>query len=196
MARTAVCNRHHTVDQQLARWLLLSLDRLQSNQLLMTQELIANMLGVRREGVTNAAGKLQKLGLIAYCRGQITVLDRPKTGAPLLRVLRGGKERIGSPARGESGALELRGPRIARRANTVVDDRPESHAQLHGSAIRWPRRKAPPRAHVAGRRWPTAGNIRSMNMVRIETQGVARVWDLSWFGFIRDKKSATPTKSS
>ena len=77
MSQTAVCNRHHSVDQQLCRWLLLSLDRLSSNQLVMTQELIANMLGVRREGVTDAAGKLQKLGVIQYARGQITVLDRP-----------------------------------------------------------------------------------------------------------------------
>jgi CRP-like cAMP-binding protein len=77
MAQTAVCNRHHSVDQQLCRWLLLSLDRLPSNQLVMTQELIANMLGVRREGVTDAAGKLQRLGVIQYARGQITVLDRP-----------------------------------------------------------------------------------------------------------------------
>ncbi len=77
MAQTAVCNRHHTVDQQLCRWLLLSLDRLPSNQLSMTQELIANMLGVRREGVTAAAGKLQDAGLISYKRGLITVLDRP-----------------------------------------------------------------------------------------------------------------------
>jgi CRP-like cAMP-binding protein len=78
MAQTAVCNRHHSVDQQLCRWLLLSLDRLSSNKLTMTQELIANMLGVRREGVTDAAGKLQKLGVIAYRRGRITVLDRPQ----------------------------------------------------------------------------------------------------------------------
>lgn len=77
MAQTAVCNRHHSVDQQLCRWLLLSLDRLPSNQLTMTQELIANMLGVRREGVTEAAGKLQRAGLIDYHRGRITVLDRP-----------------------------------------------------------------------------------------------------------------------
>ncbi len=76
MAQTAVCNRHHSVDQQLCRWLLMSLDRLDSNQLRMTQELIANMLGVRREGVTESAGKLQKLGLIEYSRGTITVLDR------------------------------------------------------------------------------------------------------------------------
>jgi len=78
MSQTAVCNRHHSVDQQLCRWLLLSLDRLPSNQLTMTQELIANMLGVRREGVTDAAGKLQKVGVIQYHRGQITVLDWPK----------------------------------------------------------------------------------------------------------------------
>jgi CRP-like cAMP-binding protein len=78
MAQTAVCNRHHSIDQQLCRWLLLSLDRLPSNQLTMTQELIANMLGVRREGVTDAAGKLQKLGVIEYSRGHITVLDRPQ----------------------------------------------------------------------------------------------------------------------
>jgi CRP-like cAMP-binding protein len=76
MAQTAVCNRHHLVDQQLCRWLLLSLDRLSSNELVMTQELIANMLGVRREGVTEAAGKLQDAGLIRYRRGRITVLDR------------------------------------------------------------------------------------------------------------------------
>jgi CRP-like cAMP-binding protein len=78
MAQTAVCNRHHSIDQQLCRWLLLSLDRLQDNQLTMTQELIANMLGVRREGVTEAASKLQRLGVIKYVRGKITVLDRPK----------------------------------------------------------------------------------------------------------------------
>jgi CRP-like cAMP-binding protein len=78
MAQTAVCNRHHAVDQQLCRWLLLSLDRLPSNELMMTQELIANMLGVRRGGVTEAAGKLQAAGLIHYHRGKITVLDRLK----------------------------------------------------------------------------------------------------------------------
>ena len=81
MAQTAVCNRHHSIDQQLCRWLLFSLDRLPNNRLVMTQELIANMLGVRREGVTEAAGKLQKLGVIAYSRGKITVLDRPKLEA-------------------------------------------------------------------------------------------------------------------
>ncbi len=78
MAQTAVCNRHHSLDQQLCRWLLLSLDRLHSAEIVMTQELIANMLGVRREGVTEAAGHLQKAGLIRYRRGHITVLDRAR----------------------------------------------------------------------------------------------------------------------
>ncbi|MDT8438869.1 MAG: Crp/Fnr family transcriptional regulator [Wenzhouxiangellaceae bacterium] len=78
MAQTAVCNRHHSIDQQLCRWLLLSMDRLPTSELTMTQELIANMLGVRREGVTEAAGKLQKAGIIRYQRGHITVLDRPR----------------------------------------------------------------------------------------------------------------------
>jgi CRP-like cAMP-binding protein len=77
MGQTAVCNRHHSVEQQLCRWLLLSLDRLSGSELAMTQELIANMLGVRREGVTEAAGKLQRAGLIHYSRGHITVIDRP-----------------------------------------------------------------------------------------------------------------------
>lgn len=77
MAQTAVCNRHHSIEEQLCRWLLFSLDRLAANELVMTQELIGNMLGVRREGVTESAGKLQKLGLISYNRGRITVLDRP-----------------------------------------------------------------------------------------------------------------------
>ena len=81
MSQTAVCNRHHTIEQQLCRWLLLSLDRLQSNSLTMTQELIANMLGVRREGVTEAAGHLQHAGIISYSRGHIEVLDRPKLEA-------------------------------------------------------------------------------------------------------------------
>jgi CRP-like cAMP-binding protein len=78
MAQTAVCNRHHTIDQQLCRWLLLSLDRLSGPRLTMTQELIANMLGVRREGVTEAAGKLQAMGVISYSRGRIVALDRAK----------------------------------------------------------------------------------------------------------------------
>ena len=77
MSQTAVCNRHHSLDQQLCRWLLLSLDRLRGSELVMTQELIANMLGVRREGVTEAALKLQRAGLISYARGRISVLDRP-----------------------------------------------------------------------------------------------------------------------
>jgi len=78
LAQTAVCNRHHALDKQLCRWLLLSIDRLQGDELKMTQELIANMLGVRREGVTEAAGKLQEAGLIKYRRGRITVLDRAR----------------------------------------------------------------------------------------------------------------------
>jgi CRP-like cAMP-binding protein len=81
MTQTAVCNRHHSVDQQLCRWLLLTLDRLHGDDLVMTQELIANMLGVRREGVTEAAGKLQAEGLISYSRGRICVLDRPRLEA-------------------------------------------------------------------------------------------------------------------
>ena len=76
MSQTAVCNRLHTVEQQLCRWLLLSRDRLETDELVMTQELIANMLGVRREGVTHAAGRLQEQGLISYVRGRITILDR------------------------------------------------------------------------------------------------------------------------
>ncbi len=78
MAQTSVCNRHHSIDQQLCRWLLLSLDRLSENQLVMTQDLIANMLGVRRASVSDAASKLQSLGVIKYKQGHITVLDRPK----------------------------------------------------------------------------------------------------------------------
>jgi CRP-like cAMP-binding protein len=78
IAQTAACNRHHSIGQQLCRWLLLSLDRLPGNQMTMTQEVIANMLGVRREGVTDAAGKLQRLGVIEYHRGNIAVLDRPR----------------------------------------------------------------------------------------------------------------------
>ena len=81
MAQTAVCNRHHALDQQLCRWLLLSLDRLDSNELRVTQELIASMIGVRREGVTEAAGRLQKLSVIRYSRGKITVLDRARLEA-------------------------------------------------------------------------------------------------------------------
>ena len=97
MAQTAVCNRHHSVHQQLCRWLLLSMDRLSTNTLVMTQELIANMLGVRREGVTEAAGKLQALGLIEYVRGRITVLDRQKlekTACECYRVVKRETDRL------------------------------------------------------------------------------------------------------
>ena len=97
MAQTAVCNRHHSVDQQLCRWLLLSLDRLSSNELIMTQVLIANMLGVRREGVTEAAGRLQQAGLIHYSRGHIVVLDRPALEARTCEcyaVVKGETERL------------------------------------------------------------------------------------------------------
>lgn len=100
MAQTAVCNRHHSVDQQLCRWLLLSLDRLPSNVLIMTQELIANMLGVRREGVTEAAGKLQRANLIHYCRGRITVLDRPgleERACECYHVVKAESDRLLSP---------------------------------------------------------------------------------------------------
>jgi CRP-like cAMP-binding protein len=100
MAQTAVCNRHHTVEQQLCRWLLLSLDRLPSNELTMTQELLANLLGVRREGVTEAAGKLKAAGLIDYCRGKISVLDRAKLEAQVCecyRVVKRESDRLLSP---------------------------------------------------------------------------------------------------
>ena len=88
MAQTAVCNRHHSIEQQLCRWLLLSVDRLPTNVLTMTQELIANMLGVRREGVTDAAGQAAGGGLIHYSRGRITVLDRPKLEARVANATR------------------------------------------------------------------------------------------------------------
>jgi len=100
MAQTAVCNRHHTLDQQLCRWLLLSLDRLSSNTLTMTQELIANMLDVRREGVTTAAGKLQRLGVIRYHRGRITVLNRghlEKLSCECYAVVKRETDRLRSP---------------------------------------------------------------------------------------------------
>jgi hypothetical protein len=102
MAQTAVCNRHHSLDQQLCRWLLLSLDRLLGNELKMTQELIANMLGVRREGVTEAAGKLQKSGAIRYSRGKITVLDRPqveKLSCECYAVVKKESDRLSAPHR-------------------------------------------------------------------------------------------------
>jgi CRP-like cAMP-binding protein len=97
IAQTSVCNRHHSLDQQLCRWLLLSIDRLPSNELAMTQELIANMLGVRREGVTEAAGRLQRDGLIEYSRGHIVVLDRPgleRRTCECYAVVRGEYERL------------------------------------------------------------------------------------------------------
>ena len=97
MAQTAVCNRHHSVDQQLCRWLLLTLDRLRGNEIVMTHELIANMLGVRREGVSEAAGKLQKAGVLRYRRGHITVLDRPeleKLCCECYRVVKNESERL------------------------------------------------------------------------------------------------------
>ncbi|AUN96123.1 Crp/Fnr family transcriptional regulator [Pseudazoarcus pumilus] len=100
MAQTAVCNRHHALDRQLCRLLLLSLDRLQSNELVMTQELIASLLGVRREGVTEAAGNLQKAGLIAYRRGHISVIDRPgleKRSCECYRVVRTETDRLLPP---------------------------------------------------------------------------------------------------
>ncbi len=125
MAQTAVCNRHHSVDQQLCRWLLLCLDRLPSNQLNMTQELIANMLGVRREGVTEAAGKLQSAGVIRYSRGRITVLDRPKLEKAVVRVLRRGQEGVRSPALRHPPRRSLlrRGRRLRHlvRSSTVRD---------------------------------------------------------------------------
>jgi CRP-like cAMP-binding protein len=110
MTQTAVCNRHHAVDQQLCRWLLLMLDRLASSEVLMTQELIANMLGVRREGVTEAAGKLQDEGLIEYRRGRIRVLDRSRLEARVCEcyaVVRREYERL-MPYRQESGAARAR----------------------------------------------------------------------------------------
>ncbi|MCC5793482.1 MAG: Crp/Fnr family transcriptional regulator [Chromatiales bacterium] len=106
MAQTAVCNRHHSIDQQLCRWLLLSLDRLPGNRLNMTQELIANMLGVRREGVTEAAGKLKELGVIDYHRGHITVLDRPRLeqlACECYAVVRRETDRLQGPPRRAQG---------------------------------------------------------------------------------------------
>jgi len=92
MTQTAVCNRHHEVDQQLCRWLLLSLDRLAGSELVMTQELMANMLGVQRGGVSEAAGKLQAEGLIRYSRGRISVLDRPQLEARVCECYRAVKK--------------------------------------------------------------------------------------------------------
>ena len=98
MTQTAVCNRHHSVEQQLCRWLLLTLDRVSSRELVMTQELVASMLGVRREGITEAAGKLQHAGFISYRRGHISVLERAGLETPRVRVLRRGQEGTGPPA--------------------------------------------------------------------------------------------------
>ena len=126
MAQTAVCNRHHSVDQQLCRWLLLSLDRLPSNKLTMTQELIANMLGVRREGVTEAAGKLQAAGLIHYSRGRITVLDRPGLEARACECYDVVKTGVRSPAP-EYARHVILGSVMATPADTV-----ESMHMPHG----------------------------------------------------------------
>ena len=119
MAQTAVCNRHHTVDQQLCRWLLLSLDRLNSSELSMTQELIANMLGVRREGVTEAAGKLQSSGIIRYSRGTITVLDRPQLEARVCECYAVVKKEFDR-------LLNPHSDKQASRDPTAADDRPNS----------------------------------------------------------------------
>jgi CRP-like cAMP-binding protein len=100
MAQTAVCNRHHSIEQQLCRWLLISIDRLPNNHLQMTQELIANMLGVRREGVTDAAGKLQRMGIINYSRGHIEVTNRrllEKTCCECYEVVKRESARLMSP---------------------------------------------------------------------------------------------------
>ena len=106
MAQTAVCNRHHSLDQQLCRWLLLSLDRLHGNELVMTQELIANMLGVRREGVTEARWQAAEGGPDPLRRGHITVLDRAGLEAAHLRVLCGGQEGVRPAAAGRRGELK------------------------------------------------------------------------------------------
>lgn len=131
MAQTAVCNRHHTIAQQLCRWLLLSLDRLRNNQLSMTQELIANMLGVRREGVTEAAGKLQRAGVIKYHRGKITILDRQKLetmSCECYSVVKREADRLASLA-------------ATSDRNRRIDDFPESQANLSESFPAKERRK-------------------------------------------------------
>ena len=98
MTQTAACNRHHSVEQQLCRWLLLTLDRVPSRELVMTQELVASMLGVRREGITEAAGNLQRAGFIRYRRGHIAVLERSGLETARVRVLRRRQEGTGPPA--------------------------------------------------------------------------------------------------
>ncbi len=117
-AQTAACNRHHSIDQQLCRWLLLSLDRLPSNRLTMTQDLIANMLGVRRGGVTEAAGRLQALGIVRYRRGSITVLDRPrleKLSCECYGVVKAETDRLLPYLRAPSPAKPARSIRLPRR---------------------------------------------------------------------------------
>ena len=124
MAQTAVCNRHHSLDQQLCRWLLLSLDRLQGNELVMTQELIGNMLGVRRESVTEGALKLQRADLISYERGHISCAGSARAGAALLRVLCSGQEGIRQTPSGHDRHLDGRrrhGPRIGRDVHCRTD---------------------------------------------------------------------------
>ena len=117
ISQTAVCNRHHNVEQRLCRWLLMSMDRLPSNQLTTTQELIARMLGVRREGVTEAAGRLQDEGMIRYSRGRVTILDRPKLErwvCECYAVVRSETDRLLAPSR-KSGFPSARNPRIPSR---------------------------------------------------------------------------------
>jgi hypothetical protein len=133
MAQTAVCNRHHSVDQQLCRWLLLSLDRLSSDQLTMTRELIANMLGVRREGVTEAAGKLQRLGVIRYSRGQITVLDRAKLEqlcCECYGVVKRETDRL-LPSRSAFSPLRDVGPRLPRQLPAQGTEFPQLRRAAH-----------------------------------------------------------------
>jgi CRP-like cAMP-binding protein len=122
MSQTAVCNRHHTLDQQLCRWLLLSLDRLQADEIVMTQERIANMLGVRREGVTDAALKLQRAGLIRYSRGHIVVLDRQalqKRACECYSVVKKEDERLLPRVEGHENSTPF-GPGDSRSANHVA----------------------------------------------------------------------------
>jgi CRP-like cAMP-binding protein len=140
MAQTAVCNRHHSVDQQLCRWLLLSLDRLPTNQLSMTQELIANMLGVRREGVTEAAGKLQKLGVIRYARGRITVLDRHRLeqlSCECYAVVKKESDRLLAPPHGPSRDRDAAPPE--RGDPLISSPAAEQAANLRALATRAPR---------------------------------------------------------
>ena len=153
MSQTAVCNRHHTLDQQLCRWLLLSLDRLHGNELVMTQELIANMLGVRREGVTEAALKLQAAGLIRYARGHISVLDRPGLEQRTLRVLCRGQERVRPLAAGPHGGVVGRLPAVCSMALRASSHRPGHGARagcrfpLHPATVEtppWPTKASTP----------------------------------------------------